>query len=147
VPGRQRPFQGHSSAELISSILRDTPRSVVDLRADLPEELARVIQRCLEKSAADRFPSAQELRYGLRGVPTGAPSIRTATASVSRPPAAADSGAERAGEGFWVAVLPFKPGGAEADLAALAEGLTEEIATGLSRFRYLSVVSSARRPA
>ena len=139
----QRPFRGHSSAELISSILRDTPPSVVQLRADLPEELARVIQRCLEKIAADRFPSAQELRYGLRGVPTGSASVRTTTASVSRPPAAADSGAERANEGFWVAVLPFKHGGADAELAALAEGLTEEIATGLSRFRYLSVVSSA----
>ncbi len=138
----QRPFSGQSSAELVSSILRDTPPSVVELRADLPVELARVIARCLEKSAADRFPSAQELRYGLRGVPTtGAAPIRAATASVSRPPAMADSGAERAGEGFWVAVLPFKYGGAE-DLAALADGLAEEIAAGLSRFRYLSVVSS-----
>ncbi len=138
----QRPFHGHSSAELVSSILRDTPPSVVELRADLPVELARVIQRCLEKSAAERFPSAQELRYGLRGVPTGVAPARTVPASVSRPPAV-DSGAERANEGFWVAVLPFKQGGTEADLAALAEGLSEEIATGLSRFRYLSVVSSA----
>jgi TolB-like protein/Tfp pilus assembly protein PilF len=138
----QRPFQGQSSAELISSILRDTPPSVVELRVDLPVELARVIQRCLEKSVAERFPSAQELRYGLRGVPTGAPSIRTATALAPRPLAAADSGAERAGEGLWVAVLPFKYGGAD-DLAALADGLSEEIVAGLSRFRYLSVVSSA----
>ena len=45
--------------------------------------------------------------------------------------------------GFWVAVLPFKYGDADADLAALADGLSEEIATGLSRFRYLSVVASA----
>jgi hypothetical protein len=35
-------------------------------------------------------------------------------------------------KGFWVAVLPFKYTGGSADLTALAEGLTEEIAIGLS---------------
>ncbi len=139
----QRPFHGHSSAELVSSILRDTPRPLGELRADCPEALARVIQRCLEKSPADRFPSAGEVRYGLRGVASEPPSTRPGTASVSRPRTAADSGAAGTDRGFRVAVLPFKHGGAEAELAALADGLSEEIATGLSRFRYLSVVSSA----
>jgi TolB-like protein/Flp pilus assembly protein TadD len=49
------------------------------------------------------------------------------------------SGATRADEGFWVAVLPFRHRGA--GLKALAEGLTEEIVTGLSRFSYLRVIS------
>jgi TolB-like protein len=40
-----------------------------------------------------------------------------------------------------VAVLPFKYSGANADLTALAEGLTEEMVTGLSRFPYLRVVA------
>ncbi|HTO75615.1 MAG TPA: hypothetical protein VMQ61_06015 [Thermoanaerobaculia bacterium] len=52
-----------------------------------------------------------------------------------------DSGAVRADEGFWVAVLPFKYGGADASLASLAEGLTEETVTGLSRFTYLRVIA------
>ncbi len=51
------------------------------------------------------------------------------------------SGQARADQGFWVAVLPFKYGGADASLTALAEGLTEEIVTGLSRFSYLRVIS------
>jgi TolB-like protein/Tfp pilus assembly protein PilF len=54
---------------------------------------------------------------------------------------ASDAETARANEGFWVAVLPFKYGGNNADLAALAEGLTEEIVTGLSRFSYLKVIS------
>ena len=45
------------------------------------------------------------------------------------------------GEGFWVAVLPFKYGGSNADVTALAEGLTEEIVTGLSQFSYLKVIA------
>jgi TolB-like protein/Tfp pilus assembly protein PilF len=54
---------------------------------------------------------------------------------------ASDSGAVRADEGFWVAVLPFKYSGNVAELAALAEGLTEDIVTGLSRFSYLRVIA------
>ena len=57
------------------------------------------------------------------------------------------SGASRADEGFWVAVLPFKHRGAHADLEALADGLGEDIVMGLMRFSHLRVVSrsSARR--
>ncbi len=56
-------------------------------------------------------------------------------------------GAVGANQGFWVAVLPFKYSGGNSDLTALAEGLTEEVVTGLSRFSYLKVIarSSASR--
>jgi adenylate cyclase len=56
-----------------------------------------------------------------------------------------DSGAARAAvredEGFWVAVLPFRYTGSNPDLKALAEGLSEEIITGLSRRSYLRVIA------
>ena len=51
------------------------------------------------------------------------------------------SGVKRADEGFWVAVLPFKFTGSNVEVATLAEGLSEEIVTGLSRFSYLRVIS------
>jgi TolB-like protein/Tfp pilus assembly protein PilF len=54
---------------------------------------------------------------------------------------ASDPGTARADEGFWVGVLPFKYGGSNSDLTALADGLTEEIVTGLSRFSYLKVIA------
>ena len=49
--------------------------------------------------------------------------------------------APAADEGFWVAVLPFKAQGASPEIAALADGLSEEIVTGLSRFSYLRVIA------
>jgi TolB-like protein len=61
---------------------------------------------------------------------------RTITAKTER----AKSGTD-ADEGFWVAVLPFKYSGSNSDLTALAEGLTEDIVTGLSRFSYLRVIA------
>ncbi len=64
-----------------------------------------------------------------------------ATPPVSRSTPAADCGAARADEGFWVAVLPFKYSGNNADLTALADGLSEDVVTGLSRFSYLRVIA------
>src|SRR6266478_8962737 len=46
------------------------------------------------------------------------------------------------GEELWVAVLPFR-GAGDAEMELFADGLGEDITTGLSRFRYLSVVASA----
>ena len=47
----------------------------------------------------------------------------------------------RSDEAFWVAVVPFIYSGNNSDLTALADGLTEEIVTGLSRFSYLKVIA------
>jgi TolB-like protein len=43
-------------------------------------------------------------------------------------------------EGFRLTVLPFRYAGADAEVAALAEGLSEEIVAGLQRFSYLRVI-------
>jgi TolB-like protein/Tfp pilus assembly protein PilF len=142
----ERPFQGASAVDLISSILRDKPPSVTDLRADVPPHLSRILRRCLEKDPRDRYQTSRDVYNELKELrietssgsgPSAPP--RSEAGALLRPP----SGPVRAEEGFWIAVLPFKYGGSDASLTALAEGLTEEIATGLSRFRYLSVVASA----
>ena len=81
----QRPFQGRSSAELASAILRDTPRPLAERRGGLPPALGQVIERCLEKSPADRVSSARDLREALRALPSGPTSTQTAAAPASRP--------------------------------------------------------------
>jgi serine/threonine protein kinase len=136
-----RPFQGASSAELVSAILRDNPRSVMDLRPELPSDLARVIRRCLEKDPRHRVQTARDVsnefrdlaRTSSRRTPVSASIVRTATTS--------ESVAARAEQGFWVAVLPFKYTGISSEVKALAEGLFEEVITGLSRFSYLRVIA------
>ena len=137
----QRPFDGTSSAELVSAILRDTPPSVTDLRSDLPSDLARIIRRCLEKDPRHRLQTARDVSNEFRDLAQVASRPTPVPVSSPRGEAAADSGATRTEEGFWVAVLPFKYAGSNADLTALADGLTEDIVTGLSRFSYLRVIS------
>ncbi len=135
----RRPFRGPSSAELASSILRDTPPLVTNVRADLPGDLARIIRRCLEKDPRHRIQTARDIGDELRDLVRQA--SQKASAPTSRAVAAADSDAVQLEEGFWVAVLPFTYRGANAELTALAEGLSEEIVTGLSRFSYLRVIA------
>jgi len=61
----QRPFKGETSAEVISSILRDAPPPVTDLKIALPSHLGRIVKRCLEKNPSHRYQTAAELRNEL----------------------------------------------------------------------------------
>jgi serine/threonine protein kinase len=60
-----RPFGGETSAELMSSILRDTPQPITEVRVDLPDHLGRILRRCLEKDPNRRCQSALDLRNEL----------------------------------------------------------------------------------
>ncbi len=133
----KRPFHGTSNADLFASILRDPVPPLTDTRSDLPADLSRVVRRCLEKDPRHRIQTARdvgnELRDAARPISRGpAPDIVSSAKPLS------PSGGT-ANDGFWVMVLPFKSGGG--DLQALAEGLSEEVVTGLSRFSYLRVIS------
>jgi TolB-like protein/Tfp pilus assembly protein PilF len=137
----RRPFEGTSSAELVSSILRDTPASVTDVRPELPGDLARIVRRCLEKDPRHRLQTARDVSNEFRDLArttSGQKSISTGAPRMAPPP---DSGTTRADEGFWVAVLPFKYAGSNADLTSLADGLSDDILTGLSKFSYLRVIA------
>jgi TolB-like protein/Tfp pilus assembly protein PilF len=65
----------------------------------------------------------------------------TAPTTLVRAVAGAYGDPARANEGYGVAVLPFKYRGADGDLTALAEAISAEIVTGLSRFSYLRVIA------
>ena len=61
-----RPFAGDTSVSLLSSIIKDTPRSVSDLKPALPRELSRIVKRCLAKDVEYRYQSAKDLRNDVR---------------------------------------------------------------------------------
>jgi adenylate cyclase len=120
----------------------DRPFLLPVLIDDTPEPAARVPDRFRERQwtrlpqgvvPAEFAERVARLLGGQTTLPVAAP--------VAAQPSAPATGAARAEDGFWVAVLPFKYAGANADLTALAEGLSEEIVTGLSRFSYLRVIS------
>jgi len=83
----QRPFQGKNSAVLVSSILKDTPPPVIEVRTDLPRHLGRVIQRCLEKEPRERYQTTLDVRNELKGIRKELESGELSKASGTQPAA------------------------------------------------------------
>jgi hypothetical protein len=58
----QHPFATHHSARaLVVAHLTERPTSLAEVKPDIPEAVAEVVMRCLEKDPADRPGSAAEL--------------------------------------------------------------------------------------
>jgi len=64
----RRPFAGENTASLVSSIMRDEPEPVADLKPGLPARLVEIVGRCLEKDRDSRAQTAQEIRDELQEV-------------------------------------------------------------------------------
>jgi non-specific serine/threonine protein kinase len=139
-----QPFRGETSAAIFDSILRRSPVTLARLNPDLPQKLEEIISKSLEKDPKLRYQHASDLLADLQRLKRDT-SGRSAVAEVAEPGVfdARSSGRSAAAvaEELWVAILPFKVASGDAEIAALAEGLTEDIATGLSRFSYLHVFS------
>ncbi|MDQ6892576.1 MAG: protein kinase [Acidobacteriota bacterium] len=128
----KKAFKRDTNAETMAAIMRDEPPELSESGRNISAALDRIVKHCLEKNREHRFQSARDIAFNL--------SEQSSPAATS---GSRDTAPPIPSEGLRIAVLPFKCGDANADLAALADGLSEEIVTGLSRFRYLSVVSSA----
>ncbi len=61
----RRPFSGETPAEILSSIIKDTPDSTSDLNRAVPRDLAKIIKRCLAKEPIRRYQSVIDLRNEL----------------------------------------------------------------------------------
>ncbi|HTO76032.1 MAG TPA: protein kinase [Thermoanaerobaculia bacterium] len=110
----ERPFQGANAADLVSSILRDRPAAVTDLRRDLPQHLGRIVRRCLEKEPRDRYQTSRDVYNELKELraetvsdspASKAPSQPSDVAAIARPAPRAPSAWKRAGLAALAAIL------------------------------------------
>ncbi|MCK4413966.1 MAG: protein kinase [Candidatus Eisenbacteria sp.] len=130
----RRPFRAGSPAETVSSILRDVPDAVRDLRSELAPQLGRIIDRCLEKDPKGRFQTAHDLGCALED-------LRDETAKGSRPGTAMSSrSVARTAGRQMIVVLPFENLGEPED-RYLADGISEEITSRLAAISGLGVIS------
>lgn len=149
----------------LSAILTETPDVFTVSERLIPYELARVIQRCLEKKRAERFQSARDLAFALRALGTSALSFeapaearrrqwlwggvaialialtaafvvyRGSEASLARPEAATPRTFRS------IAILPFINATGDRESEYLSDGITETLINTLARVPGLRVMS------
>jgi serine/threonine protein kinase/tetratricopeptide (TPR) repeat protein len=132
-----RPFHGDSPPALMSSILKDHVRPIAERRADFPEGVCRVIDRCLEKEPRDRIQTATEIHAELKA------SRRAWESGAGRspgpaPPSTVLRPAERPAS---IAVLAFTDMSASKDQDWFCDGIAEEILNALTPLNGLRVAA------
>ena len=121
----KRAFPGRTMVEVLAATI-DNRRPGFEAAPHVPEQVRRVIGRCVEIDPARRFASGAELLASLERLaePGHEDRQRGSGAALSS-----------------IAVLPFTDMSKERDQEYLCEGMAEEIITGLSGIRGLKVAS------
>ncbi len=129
----KRPFEGESSADEISAILREDPPPCSSTRSSVPPALDRVVGRCLEKDLRSRFQTAGDLLVALESVDvhdTGVSSLGALTAEpVAETPIQS------------VAVLPFANMSPDPEQDYFCEGMAEEVINALGTIEGIRVAA------
>jgi WD40 repeat protein len=64
----RRPFVGPTPADVMTAILSQDPPPLSSISRQIPAALDRIVRRCLEKRAEDRFSSAHDVRLALEAL-------------------------------------------------------------------------------
>ncbi len=108
----RRAFEGDTSVDTLSAILTATPTPLVGLPASaIPTQLARIVERCLEKAPAARFQTTVDLAFALRNM---APHVERSDLDHREPQAVRGA--------VWIRILPWAVA-AVAVMAATAIGV------------------------
>ena len=119
-----RPFKGDTSLSILSSILKDTPRSVSEMRPALPRHLGRIVKRALTKDPEHRYQTAKDLRNDLQELQSEIDSGEIVVGEGTRPQGTASGpasgpagGGPASGPGGGPSSAPSLPGGVAAGYA------------------------------
>jgi len=129
------PFRGESTGVIFEAILSRAPVAPVRLNPDLPADLERIINKCLEKDRNLRYQHAADVRTDLQRLKRDTESARFVAIaldsdSTSLLPKPVDS----------VAVLPLVNATGDPETEYLSDGISESIINLLSQFPNLRVI-------
>jgi eukaryotic-like serine/threonine-protein kinase len=165
------PFRGESSGVIFKAILDSTPTSPVRLNPEVPVDLERIINKCLEKDRNLRYQHASEIRTDLQRLKRDSESSSGIVPAETVPAAQITSRSKMvialvalvvlvagfAGYRWYtaraassstapagkpsIAVLPLQNLSSDPDGAYFADGMTDEITTKLSKIQGVNVAS------
>jgi eukaryotic-like serine/threonine-protein kinase len=159
------PFRGESSGVIFNAILERNPVPAVRLNPDLPPELERIVNKCLEKDRNLRYQHASDTRADLQRLKRDTESGKTAVSSgvtqASRWPGAKTVAMFVAlaailailivgGRAYFgrasdridsIAVLPLVNSSGDPNTEYLSDGVTESLINSLSELPHLTVMS------
>src|SRR5271155_936080 len=103
--GRSR-FAGDTTGELLISIVQQVQITPAQLNPDVPDGLARIIDRCLEKDRELRYQHASEIRADLERVQRNPAAVvdRPSPFPQGKPPSKTSSGPRT-----WDQAVPREP--------------------------------------
>jgi len=67
----QLPFKGEHEQSVVFSILKEKPKPITDLKANIPVSIEQVVSKALEKNPDERYQKIEELLDDLRSVSAG----------------------------------------------------------------------------
>ena len=79
------PFTGANATETMARILQAQPDALARFNYEVPEELERVVRKCLEKERERRYQSARELLVDLKNLERDSAASHAAAASDPAP--------------------------------------------------------------
>ncbi len=158
----RRPFEAKSAAEIFAAILTQEVPPLE--QAEAPEELSRIVRRCLEKDREQRYQTAREVVTDLENVqreraPTQPTRRRMLLAvagllasllllalalNVGRLRERLSGGSGAPAQTIRLAVLPFENLTGDPEQEYFSDGLTEEMIAQLGRLHPLGLAVIAR---
>ena len=79
------PFSGANAQETMAHLLQSMPEATARFNYDVPQELDRVIRKCLEKDPGRRYQSARDLMVDLKNLDRDSSSGRAPAEASSTP--------------------------------------------------------------
>jgi len=165
----QLPFSGDYEAAVAYSILNEEPTQISVLKPDIPTAMIKIVDRSLEKNAAERYQSTAELLSDLNGLQAEQSSSSLKTQQQHSDPRRSFTISKKniifistiavvvmmAVLSFWlfspsksnsiknksIAVLPFTDMSPEKNQEYFCDGLTEELINALTKINGIHVAS------
>jgi len=122
----QLPFKGDYEHAVIYSIMNEDPQSIVELRNDVPEQLAQLTEKALKKEQNDRYDSMDDILAVLQDLRYGVKDSKSTEEEKTIPS---------------IAVLPFVNMSADPENEYFSDGLAEDLINALTKIKDFRVAA------